>query len=131
MPTRASLTARRDLSANLTLHLPGDRAEFSVYGRNLLDTSNEGFVQDAFDYTLRALLEGRSIGVQAKFRFDDRALSLVDPKGGLPVRTPASCRRRRMKKRASPGARVRNPAGSSGPHSPVGTGAGLLGKATL
>ena len=63
------LTARKDLSANLTLHLPGDRAEFSVYGRNLLNTSNEGFVQDAFNYTLRALLEGRSIGVQAKFRF--------------------------------------------------------------
>src|SRR3546814_13510155 len=54
------LTARKDLSANLTLHLPGDHFQFSVYGRNLLNTSNAGFVQDAFNYTLRS--EERRVG---------------------------------------------------------------------
>ncbi|BAI96236.1 TonB-dependent receptor [Sphingobium sp. TA15] len=65
------LTSRRLLTASLTVTLPDSRFEISLYGKNLLNDSNEGFVLNLpapFGFTVRALDEGRVIGVAGKFK---------------------------------------------------------------
>jgi len=69
----AFLPPIEDLSAGVSLTLPGQHWSFSLYGRNLLDkieySANGAVPASLGGGTVRTLNEGRVIGVAANFTY--------------------------------------------------------------
>lgn len=63
------IQATRNLTADLTLSFPDKGLEVSVYAKNILDVTQEAFFVNVGPFQTRAMLEGRSIGLQGKLHF--------------------------------------------------------------
>lgn len=68
-PNSVYISATKNLTADLTLSFPDKGLDISVYGKNILNVTQEAFFVNIGPFQTRSLIEGRTVGVQAKYHF--------------------------------------------------------------